>query len=349
MGLGSLTKVSLADARSLAETHRAALGRGEDPIDTRKVTSEIPTFGDSADEYVADKSAGWSNEKHRWQWKTTLEVQAAPLRPKKITDVTAEDVYQVLKPIWDATPETATRLRGRIEKVLSAAFAKLRPRGIKVGENPARWKDNLEHRFNRRKKSTQRHYPAVPFAEMPAFVTQLRQQDGVSAKALEFLTLTVTRSNEARGAKWCEIDKKAKVWIIPGERMKMKIEHRVPLTGRALEILEEMERIRVSEYIFPGKKRNQPLSDMSLVAVMRRMDVEAVPHGMRSSFRDWAGEMTNFPRDLAEVALAHLVGDEVERAYRRGDALEKRRKMMEAWARYLSGGASVVSLTAVPA
>jgi integrase len=220
---------------------------------------------------------------------------------------------------------------------MSAGLVKVRRMGLPVGENPARWKGNLEHELPKPKKLTRGHLKAMPFADVPAFITRLRQHEGISARALEFAVLTATRSNETRSARWEEVDLKAKVWTIPGERMKMGKEHRVPLSERAIAILNEMKAHGEEGYIFPGTKKGKPLSDMSLVAVMRRMAVDAVPHGFRSSFRDWCGECTDFPRDVAEQALAHAVGDEVERAYRRGDALEKRRKLMEAWADYVGG------------
>jgi integrase len=287
------------------------------------------------DEYIAVRKSEWRNEKHIGQWETTLKVQAAALGPKKVTDITLEDVKSVLQPMWFTTPETASRLRGRIEKVISAGLAKARRMNLPVGENPARWKDNLEHELPRPQKLTQGHFKALPFSKVPAFLARLRKQDGVSPRSLEFLILTAARSGEIRKALWSEIDMEKKLWVIPGDRMKMGKEHRVPLSPGAMDILEEMQQVRVSDYVFPGARKDKPLSNMSMVTLMRRMQVDAVPHGFRSSFRDWCGECTDVPREVAEQALAHSIGDAVEQAYRRGDALEKRRKLMEAWCRFL--------------
>jgi len=335
MGLGGLTRVPLAQARLKAEECRHALGRGENPLDLRRLATKVPTFGEMVDEYIAVKKDEWRNAKHAAQWETTLTVHAAALGPRKITDITTEDVKAVLSPIWIKTPETASRLRGRIEKVMGAGLVKVKRMNLPVRDNPARWKDNLEHELPRPKKLTQGHLKALPFDEVPGFMKKLHLQEGVSPKALEFLILTATRSGEIRGALWSEIDLEAKVWTIPGDRMKMGKEHRVPLSPRAVGIIESMKQQQVSDYVFPGSKKEKPLSDMSLVALMRRMKVDAVPHGFRSSFRDWCGECTDFPREIAEQALAHSVGDAVEQAYRRGDALEKRRKLMDAWEGYI--------------
>jgi integrase len=336
MGLGGLTRVPLAAARQKAEECRHALGRGENPLDLRRLATKVPTFGEMVDEYIAVKKDEWRNAKHAAQWETTLTVQAAALGPMKITDITTEDVKAVLTPIWFKTPETASRLRGRIEKVMGAGLVKVKRMNLPARDNPARWKDNLEHELPRPKKLTQGHLRALPFNEVPAFLKKLHMQEGVSPRALEFQILTAARSGETRGALWSEINLDTKVWTVPGGRMKMGKEHRVPLPPKAVKILEEMKQQRVSDYVFPGAKKDRPLSDMSLVQLTRRMKVDAVPHGFRSSFRDWCGECTDFPREVAEQALAHSVGDAVEQAYRRGDALEKRRKLMEAWSLFVN-------------
>jgi integrase len=224
-------------------------------------------------------------------------------------------------------------VRGRIERVLDAAKAK----GLRSGENPARWRGHLNNLLPKRQKLPRGHHAAMPFADVPAFVADLRQREAVAALALEFTILTAGRSGEILGARWAEVDREAKVWTIPAERMKSGREHRVPLTARALEILDTVEKVRSSDFVFPGRRRGRPLSPMSMTLLLRRMNVtNATVHGFRSAFRDWCGERTTFPREIAEAALAHVVGDPTERAYRRSDALEKRRKLMEAWAGFLS-------------
>jgi len=263
----------------------------------------------------------------------TLTNYAAPLRSKPINEIGTDDVLGVLTPLWQSKSETTSRLRGRIERVLDAARAK----GLRSGENPARWRGHLDHLLPKRHKLTRGHHAAMPYVDVPAFMVDLRGREAVAALALEFLILTAARSSEVMGAVWSEIDRDAKIWTIPASRMKAGREHRVPLTAQALAILDGIEKVRTSDYVFPGQKCGRPLSVLALAMRLRRMKVEnATVHGFRSSFWDWAGERTAFPREVAEAALAHVVGDETERAYRRGDALEKRRKLMEAWAGFLS-------------
>jgi integrase len=247
-------------------------------------------------------------------------------------------VLRVLKPHWQRIPETAARLRSRIEKVLDAARAK----GYREGENPARWRGHLDTLLPPRQKLTRGHYAAMPYAELPAFMTRLRACEGMAAQALEFAILTAARSGEVLGLRWSEIDLGAKVWTVPATRIKAGREHRVPLSPRALAIIEGLWPVRVSEFVFPGHRSDRPLGDMALHMVLKRMEIPYTVHGFRSSFRDWCGEATNFPREVAEAALAHVVGDETERAYRRGDALEKRRKLMDAWATYCEAKSSNV-------
>lgn len=338
MGLGSARDVSLARARELADGARAQLAEGLNPLEARKAEQAIPAFGDFADGLVEDIQSGFRNEKHRWQWKHTLEVYAASLRPIQIDAVTTEDVLAVLKPLWQTKQETASRLRGRIERVLDAAKAK----GLRTGENPALWRGHLDNLLPRRQKLQRGHHPALPYGDVPALVAELRQREAVAALALEFTILTAARTGEVLGATWAEIDRKDKVWTVPAARMKAGKEHRVPLTTRALEILDAVEKVRLDgDLVFPGPRRGKPFSNMAMSMLlkvrMKRPDITV--HGFRSSFRDWAGECTSFPREVAEAALAHIVGDEVERAYRRGDALEKRRKLMEAWGKFVTGGA----------
>ena len=335
MGLGGVLGVDLKEARRLAGEAREAVARGVNPLTARQASGAIPTFGEAADAYVAVMARQWSNEKHRAQWSTTLTTDAAKLRPVAVDQVTTEDVLGVLQPIWTVKPETASRLRGRIENVLDAAKAK----GHRKGENPARWRGHLDHLLPKRQKLTRGHHAALPYGKVPAFVASLREREAMAALALEFLILTAARSGEVREAKWNEVDLKAKVWTVPAARMKAKREHRVPLSDRAAEILATVQVLsegKADATIFQGADGG-PLSINAFRALLLRMDLkgsEVTPHGFRSSFRDWAGEVSSFPREVAEAALAHVVGDATERAYRRGDALEKRRELMVAWAQY---------------
>jgi integrase len=340
LGLGSLLNVPLAEARVKAEACREALGRGEDPRLALK-GSEVPTFGELADELIRSLEAGWKNEKHRAQWKSTLATYAAPLRSKLVDKIETADVIAVLDPIWRTKPETANRLRGRIETVLSAAKAK----GFRKGENPAIWRGHLDQLLPKQAKLTRGHHGAMPYADVPAFVACLRETDGISALALEFLILTAARSGEVLGARWREIDLTARLWTVPAARMKAGIEHRVPLPDRAVSILESAAALRKSPdptaHVFPGRGKTGGLSVMALEMILRRMDLKAsgvTVHGFRSAFRDWCGEETHFPREVAEAALAHTLRDKVEAAYRRGDALEKRRILMQEWSLYISAG-----------
>jgi integrase len=346
IGLGSLPHVPLAKARDRAAEARRLLAEGLDPLAARTKPRTM-TFGEAADALVESMSPSWRNEKHRAQWKMTLTAYCGSMRTIPVVDVTTEDVLRVLRSIWLTKSETASRLRGRIERVLDFAKA----RGMRAGENPARWRGHLDAVLPRRQKLTRGHHKALPFDEVAAFVEALRAMQGVAPRALDFLILTAARTGEVLGARCREIDMAARIWTIPAARMKAGREHRVPLSDRAVEILAELEPIRTSEYVFPGLRRGSPLSSMALVAVLRRMRVDATVHGFRSAFRDWAGEGTHFPREIAEAALAHVVGDQTERAYRRGDALEKRRALMTAWASFLatSSGAprTVVPLTAL--
>lgn len=331
MGLGSFRSVPLAVARDLAKAAREDVAAGRDPIAARNARrAGNISFGEAADKYIEEMEPSWRNAKHRYQWRETLKTYAAPLRPTPVSQITTDRVLAVLKPLWLTKSETAIRLRGRIERVLDWAKAKHH----RSGENPAAWKGNLKELLPLlpAKRKRVKHHPAMPFADVPAFMGKLQKQMGIAARALEFCILTAARSGEVAGAKWSEIDFAAKTWTVPGERMKAGLLHRVPLSGRAVAILREMEKLRTSEFVFPGAKDSRPLSDMALTQLLRRMGLDVTTHGFRSSFRDWAGDRTAFPREVAEAALAHLVGDEVERAYRRGDALEKRRKLMVAWA-----------------
>jgi integrase len=331
MGLGSATTVSLGDAREKAANARRKIVQGLNPIEDRKRDGGIPTFGEMADNVREALSAGFRNEKHKAQWKSTLETYAAPLRAKPVDIISTDDVLAVLKPIWTVKAETASRVRGRIEKVLDAAKAK----SFREGENPARWRGHLDHLLPRPSKLSRGHHPAMPYEDVAAFVGVLRKRQATAALALELCILTAARSGEVLGMRWSEIDLDKKVWTVPANRMKAGREHRVPLASRAVAILRQLEKVSTGEFVFAGRARNKPLSNMAMEMVLRRMKVDnATVHGFRSSFRDWAGNVTNFPREVTETALAHVIGDKAEQAYRRRDALEKRRKLMEAWAGY---------------
>jgi integrase len=346
MGLGSASDVTLAEARTAAATTRLSISKGLDPIaerDKAKRANNVPTFGRLADEVRESLSAGFRNAKHKAQWRTTLATYAAPLHAKRVDAVSTDDVLAVLKPIWLEKPETASRLRGRIEKVLDAAKAK----GYRETDNPARWRGHLDHLLPRASKLKRGHHAAMPYQEVAAFIARLREREATAALALEFCILTAARSGEVLGCRWSEIDFAEKVWTVPAERMKGGREHRVPLSARALAILDKLATAKRGDFVFTGQKRGKPLSNMGMEMLLRRMGIEnATVHGFRSSFRDWAGNVSHFPRELIESALAHVIGDKAEQAYRRSDALDKRRKLMDAWASYCEPrrGTNVVTL-----
>lgn len=340
MGLGSARDVPLARARELADAVRAQLAEGLNPLSARKAEEIIPTFGEAADALVDDIASGFRNAKHIEQWRMTLKEYAGPLRKKSVADITTEDVLAVLKPLWATKQETASRLRGRIERVLDAAKAK----GHRSGENPARWRGHLDSLLPKRQKLQRGHHAAMPYGDVPAFVKRLRALNGNTALAFQFLIVTAARTGEVRGATWAEIDLDTKLWTVPATRMKAGKVHRVPLSPAAMDVLarakELHEKPEGPALLFPGAKADKPLSVMAFDMQLRRLELEVTTHGFRSSFRDWAGEETSFPREVAEAALAHTVGDATERAYRRADALEKRRKLMDAWAGFVTGTAS---------
>lgn len=355
MGLGPAGYVTLARARELAGECRRDIAEKRDPIERRdaerKRKRPIPTFGEVADDLLKELSPTWKNEKHRYQWKRALEVEAKALREIPVNKIGVEDVLKVLRPIWLKKQETAARVRNRIERVLDAAKA-LQHR---EGDNPARWRGNLDALLGKRDSSQVEHHRAVPIDGMSGFVTKLRERDGMASLGLEFTLLTAARTGEVIGATWNEINRAKKIWTVPADRMKGKKEHEVPLSDRALAILDEAARgreVKPDDPIFHGTRATNPMSNMAMAMLMRRMDIEATPHGFRSTFRDWAGDHTNFPREIVEHALAHQVGDDVERAYRRGAALEKRRKLMAAWAQFVAtekSSGKVVSITAAKA
>jgi integrase len=337
MGLGPYPLVSLAEAREQRDRWRKELKAGRNPIEARrakKAAHGAPSFGECAAAFLEAKAPQWKNAKHRCQWRTTLETYAGPLWSLPVDKIDTTAVLEVLQPVWQAKPETASRVRGRIESVLDAA----RARGFRTGENPARWRGHLDHLLPKRHSLTHGRHAALPYASIPDFIAALcKRQDGsVAARALEFLILTGARSGEVLGARWGEIDLEGRVWTVPAARMKAKRPHRVPLSDRAIEIIERLAELRGGEFVFLGQREGMPLSSMALEMVMRRMKAEgATVHGFRSAFRDWAGNETHFARELAEAALAHVIGDRAEQAYRRGDALEKRRALMEAWASFV--------------
>src|SRR6202171_1817531 len=300
MGLGSAASVPLADAREKAASARRKIAQGLNPIDERKRDGGIPTFGEMADDVRETLSAGFRNEKHKAQWKSTLETYAAPLRAKPVDIISTDDVLAVLKPIWTVKAETASRVRGRIEKVLDAAKAK----SFREGENPARWRGHLDHLLPRPSKLARGHHAAMPYDDVAAFIAKLRKREALAALALELCILTAARSGEILGMWWAEIDFDKKIWTVPASRMKAGREHRVPLSARAVAILRQLEKLKAGDFVFAGQARNKPLSNMAMEMVLRRMKIEdATVHGFRFSFRDWAGNGSNFPRGRTEAGL----------------------------------------------
>lgn len=341
MGLGAFPAVPLAKAYEKARSAREKIDKGIDPILTRdRARSQLlaeqakaVTFQEAAGYFIDVKAAEWSNKKHLEQWTNTLKTYAFPvIGALHVQDVQDAHIMKILEPIWRTKTETATRIRNRIENVLDWATAKK----YRTGVNPARWRGHLDKLLPAPRKTTPvEHHKAIPLDSAPGFYAALRLREGVAVRALEFLLLTAARSGEIRGATWAEFDQDKKVWTVPALRMKMKKEHRVPMNESTIRILNALPKMEGSEFVFPGL-RGKELSDMTLSAVMRRMEVNAVPHGLRSTFRDWAAERSNFPSEMAEIALAHRVANNVEAAYRRGDMFEKRRAMMSAWADFLT-------------
>jgi integrase len=330
IGFGSARDVTLARARDLSGQARAKLAEGINPKDTRR-RSEGTTFGECADRVIEAMRPSWRNGKHAGQWEMTLRDYAAPLRRLPVDKITTDDMLLVLRPLWNKMPETASRLRGRIERVLDAAKAQ----GLRSGENPARWRGHLDQLLPKRQRLTRGHHAAMRYTELSAFVSDLQARQATAARALEFAVLTAARSGEVLGARWREFDLGLAVWTIPASRMKAGREHRVPLSPRALKIAKAMHEAGNGEFVFPGQRPGKPLSVMSLAMVLRRMKTEGVTvHGFRSTFRDWAAECTNFTNEVCEAALAHMVENKAEAAYRRGDLFAKRCKLMEAWAAY---------------
>nr|WP_307513159.1 site-specific integrase [Brevundimonas vesicularis] len=342
MGLGGYPGVTLAAAREAAREARDLIRKGIDPIEAAKkaraallVTPTAGyTFRAAAEAYIAAHEASWKNPKHRDQWTATLKNYAYPVMGKlDVAAIELPHVMRVLEPIWNKKTETAKRLRGRIEMVLDWAGA----RGFRSGPNPARWRGHLDKLLAKPSKVHRiTHHRALPIDEMAHFMTQLRSAEGTGARALEFAILTAARSGEVRGATWKEIDLDARVWTISAERMKAAREHRAPLSKAAVAVLSAMPSGRPDAYVFKAAHGGR-ISDMTISAVLRRLEVDAVPHGFRSTFRDWAAERTTYPNEVAEMALAHAVGNKVEAAYRRGDLFEKRLAMMDDWADFCFG------------
>ena len=349
MGLGPAGAVSLAEARDKALAARRAILAGADPIEARRRerqavqlgAAKAMSFKECAERYINANRAAWKNPVHAKQWPATLAAYVYPvLGALPVQAIDTALVMQVIEPIWTAKAETASRVRGRVETILDYAKA----RGWRDGENPARWRGHLDmllpapskaKRAARQTTGRQEHHAALPYVEVAAFLAELRQQDGGGAKALEFAILTAARTGEVLGARWDEFNLAERLWTIPAGRMKAGREHRVPLGDAALTLLDRMAAMRTGDFVFPGAQAGRPLSNMSMLMALRRIGrADLTTHGFRSTFRDWAAERTNFPAEVAEMALAHAVGDKVEAAYRRGDLLDKRRQIMAAWARF---------------
>lgn len=344
MGLGAVADLSLAEARETATAARRLVKAGTDPIEARQATritvryeqARSMTFSQCAEAYIAAHEASWRNPKHRQQWRNTMATYCGPVFGELPVDaIDLALVLKVLEPMWHTKTETASRLRGRIENILDWATV----RGYREGDNPSRWRGHLDKLLPARSKvQTVEHHAALPYDDIPAFMADLRSRRGVSARALEFCVLTATRTSESIGASWSEIDLANKAWTIPAVRIKAGKDHRVPLVDRVVEILSDMAKVREGEHVFPGGKLDKPLSTMAFLMLLRRMErPDLTAHGFRSTFRDWAAERTAYPREVAEMCLAHAIGDKVEAAYRRGDLFEKRRQLMEAWATHCEG------------
>jgi integrase len=349
MGLGPFPDISLADARVRASAHRRQRHQGIDPLEAKVAQRQAQrvsaakgrTFREMAEEFIGRNEASWRNTKHRQQWRNTLTTYVYPKMGEfPVSAIDVGLVVQVLDPIWAEKPETASRVRGRIEAVLDAATV----RGFRQGPNPAQWKGNLAHILPARAKVRRvEHHAALPFDDLPTFLAALRERESMSALALEFAIFTVARTGEVLGARWGEIDLAAKIWTVPAERMKAGREHRVPLSNAALAVLAKVRPLALmtegeplpAAPIFSGPRRALPMSNMVFLMLLRRMGrTDLTAHGFRSTFSDWAAERAAYPREVVEMALAHTIGNKVEAAYRRGDLFEKRRKLMEAWANF---------------
>lgn len=336
MSLGPVDLLCLDDARDKALELRKAIRNGTDPLTVRSQskTRRKITFKEVAEDTITALIPSWTNAKSEGQWRHTLTAYAYPkVGEMSVADITTDDVYNVLEPIWTTKPETAGRLRARMEKVLDRATA----RRLRTGDNPARLKGNLDHLLAKQSKVKRvKSHAALPYGETASFLADLRAREGVAARALEFAILTAARTSEAIGARWSEVDLDTAIWTIPSERMKARRDHRVPLSEPALALLRDLPRDKNSDFVFISPmSKGDPLSNMALLATLKRMDrADLTTHGFRSTFRDWAAEITAYPDAVVEMALAHSIGNAVEAAYRRGDLFEKRKRLMADWASY---------------
>ena len=343
VGLGAAGPdgISLSQARDARDALRLKVKAGIDPLDERQrkaaealAAAQVAqvagmTFKGVAETYISANEASWRNDKHRQQWRNTLASYVYPVIGElPVAEIATAHVLKILEPIWQDKPETASRIRGRIETVLDAAKA----RGYREGENPARWRGHIAQILPRRSRLTRGHHKAMPYEAIPAFVAKLREREAMAALALEFVILTASRTSEVLGATWAEVDLDNALWTVPASRMKAGKEHRIPLSPRAVEILEAVKPLGKAS-LFPANKSGK-LSTMAMSMLLRRMDVAATVHGFRSTFRDWAAERTGYAHEVAEMALAHTIESAVERAYRRGDLFAKRRRLMADWATY---------------
>jgi len=334
MGLGGVHAVPLAIAREKAAAARLSVSNRVDPLASGKAPPIIPKFAEAAKGYIADRESSWRNAVHRKQWSSTIEAYAKPLSRLAVDQIRTEDVLACLRPLWSKKPETASRVRGRIERILDAAKAS----GHRSGENPARWRGHLEMILPKPKKLTRGHHAAMAYKDVPAFVKELRGRQATSARMLELVILTVARSGEIRNMRWRDLH--GDVWIVPADQMKAGREHRVPLAPRAVEILAALDHGKPDAFVFPNRS-GRAHTDMVFTALLRRMKVANVTtHGFRSSFKDWSSDETTHAREIIEAALAHVIGDKAERAYRRSDALDRRRKLLHDWAAFVTGAAS---------
>ena len=341
-------EITLAQARDIAAIYRLKVKAGIDPLAEREeeeaakvvaaLTAQIKgvTFKSAAESYIKTNEDNWRNEKHRQQWRNTLNTYVYPvIGDLPVSEITLEHVLSIIEPIWKIKPETASRVRGRIESILDAAKA----RGYREGENPARWRGHIAEILPKRSKLTRGHHTAMPYEGVPDFLGKLRARQALAALALEFTILTAARSGEVLGATWAEVDLETAVWTIPAVRMKAGKEHRVPLSARAVAILEQVGPIG-SEWLFPGARVDR-LSSMAMSMLLRRMHIEVTVHGFRSSFRDWAAERTSYAHEVCEMALAHTISNKAEAAYRRGDLMDKRRMLLDDWATYCESAMGV--------
>jgi integrase len=337
MGLGPYPAISLARARLKAAEHRTAIAEGRDPLE-EKNRDAVPTFSAAAEQCIASLEKGWRNARHRRQWRQTIAEYCGPIASKSVSDIDTADILRVLQPLWQSKHATSSRVRGRIEKILAYSKA----RGWRSGENPAVWRNHLDSLLPKRQRLTRGHLLAMPYDQVGGFLATLRRSDTIPARAVELILLTAVRRNEALGACWSEVDLDKALWTIPKERTKSGKGHVVPLSRQALAILTALHTIRHSSVVFPGRPASKQLSGEAVRSLLQRLKFHYTLHGFRSSFRDFCGDLTNLPREVAEQALGHAVGDQTERAYRRGSGLQKRAELMQLWADYLEGAEAKV-------